>query len=131
MYGTSSNTCSWISRQIFFCASRSGALNQSMRSCSRRSLVGQPNQACLPLPRMGRWPAGSRLFGPVLPVNATLQPPADTGSWLLRRCTAVPQSMVCRSTLKPRRLNRSAVTSAAACQVGKSTGSSSTTFSPL
>ena len=113
-----------------FSAAWSGAENHASRSASRRGLVGQPNQASCPLPRSGWWLPGTETSRPSQVVQKTFQPPCAGGSFLARRCTSVPQSITCASTLKPIFRMVSAATSDRPLMVGKSLGTSSTTLRP-
>ena len=63
-------------------------------------------------------------------VQNTLQPPFPTGSCEVRRFSMVPKSISCRSTLKPARVSRSAVTRPSGAITRLSAAFSTTTVSP-
>src|SRR5205085_7015610 len=115
----------------FFCAERSGALNQSSISASIFGSVGQPNQAFSPLARTGRLTAGEKKSGAEVQVWKMLQPAFSTGSFEVRRVINVPQSLACNSTLSPALRSASNVTSAWPCTIGWPAAESRTILSPL
>ena len=103
--GTDSNAASWYSASMPFAALRIGRRRRARR-CTRPptwyQLSGQPNHAFGPLLRMpfrqhwidhlGRGRTG-REHGPATPLS--------TVSFEVRRCTMVPQSVICSSMLMP------------------------------
>ncbi len=86
----------------------------------RRVRPAEP--AVLPLPRMPELVAGLAMSMPVKVEKNTLQPPLSGAALLARRCTIVPQSVVCWSTFMPHLRSMSAPTLPSAPRVGKSDG---------
>jgi hypothetical protein len=76
-----------MSSAIRFSASGSGASNQASRSASSRGLVGQPDQALAPWPRIGWWLPGTETSSPSQVVQKTLQctQPCPVGRQLPRQ----------------------------------------------
>ena len=72
------------------------------------------NPAAAPLLRMGLAIRGSTNSGEGAPAGNMDQPPLSVGSFEGRRCTTVPQSTICSSTLMPILRNASTATVATA-----------------
>src|SRR5579875_3889560 len=108
--GTTSNIRACSSAAIFFCAASSALSIHAVRSSSSFASVGQPNQECAPIARNGAVRIGSTYSGAGAPYGKSDQPPLSSGSLLVRRCTTVPQSTLCSSTLKPAARSRGPIT---------------------
>src|SRR5580698_8294998 len=115
-----------MSWQTTFCAARSGESNHFSRSASISGSTGQPNQPPWPLPRSGKWPPGLDTESPPQVVQKLFQPPFDDGSWLARRPTSVPQSMLVSCEFRPTDLKIASVTAHIAFNCSWSDGDIST-----
>src|SRR5258708_12370650 len=89
----------------FFCAARSGALNQSSTRLSSLGSVGQPNQAFSPLVRSGPLSAGDSMSGAEVQVWNIFQPPLSIGSFEARRVINRPQTFPSHPPFLPPSLN--------------------------
>ena len=112
-----------MSAAIFFCSSGVAARAKASFSCSILGSSAQPNQPpFLPLPPIAKLTIGLITSAPAQLVKNMFQPPSLTGFWLARRLTTVPQSVACRSTLKPAVRNACAATTGCAFSVTTSPG---------
>ena len=110
MLGTEANAAAWKAISCLRRSASSGASIHASYAASSTGSSGQPNQALAPLLRSVLASSGSTYSGPGAPAGNIDHPPLSSGSFDGRRCTTVPQSVICSSTFSPTLRNASTTT---------------------